>query len=295
MHPPSPKTCGSCKLRWKSGDLWVGCDKTEGCKKRFHSACVGLKDLEATTLENLQNWLCPTCILKKQPSSSTSETGNTTNSVDAMVANILNSNALRDAMVTVLKEMLPDLIKEMLSKECAQLIKEEVAKANLGNPTPPTFAEIMKSDLPFEHITQLAKEIRKEEAAHEEKKDRLVVRGITIGEERENELAVREMAESIGVSLEGTQLTINSRHMGKQSGQGLMSVKLPQQKRSELLRNAKKLRDVEGYQGVFINPDMTPGERHADYLLRCELKEKRQRTPDKKWVISRGRVIERQE
>ena len=44
--------------------------------------------------------------------------------------------------------------------------------------------------------------------------------------------------------------------------------------------------------GIYINPDLTQLEQHAQFLLRQELKSKRVEFPGKKWKIAKNLVVE---
>ena len=58
----------------------------------------------------------------------------------------------------------------------------------------------------------------------------------------------------------------------------------------EVLRNSMKLQKT--LPGVYINPDLTKLEQHAQFLLRQELKSKRVEFPGKKWIIAKNLVVE---
>lgn len=58
----------------------------------------------------------------------------------------------------------------------------------------------------------------------------------------------------------------------------------------KILRIAKRLRDKEDWQGVYINPDLTVKERKKDYELRSELKRRRE-GGETNLILSRGRIV----
>ena len=60
-----------------------------------------------------------------------------------------------------------------------------------------------------------------------------------------------------------------------------------------ILTHAKQLRRTEAYRNVFLKPDLTPFQQKLDYKLRMELRDKRNSDPDKEYVISNGKVVER--
>ena len=59
--------------------------------------------------------------------------------------------------------------------------------------------------------------------------------------------------------------------------------------RNQILTNAKKLKNTEEYQQVYIDRDMTKKERHEQYLLRRELKQRRDR--GERVAIRKGKVV----
>ena len=57
-----------------------------------------------------------------------------------------------------------------------------------------------------------------------------------------------------------------------------------------VLKNSMKLQET--LPGVYINPDLTQLEQHAQFLLRLELKSKRVEFSGKKWKIAKNLVVE---
>jgi len=60
-----------------------------------------------------------------------------------------------------------------------------------------------------------------------------------------------------------------------------------------ILTSAKQLRKSEAYRNVFVKPDLTPFQQELDYRLRMELRDRKNADPDKEFVISNGKVVER--
>ena len=58
-----------------------------------------------------------------------------------------------------------------------------------------------------------------------------------------------------------------------------------------ILRKAKQLKDLEGYQKIFISPDRTVQERVEQKKLIGQLKDKRQSDLSKHFVIRRGEIV----
>ena len=61
-------------------------------------------------------------------------------------------------------------------------------------------------------------------------------------------------------------------------------------KKREILSNAKKLREVNAWKGIYINPDLTPKERETNKILREDLK-RRKDNGEVDLVIRRGKII----
>ena len=60
---------------------------------------------------------------------------------------------------------------------------------------------------------------------------------------------------------------------------------------NQILRNASKLKDSDRYQGVFLGPDRTKGERIERRKLVEALKKKREAEPSSKFVIRGDEVV----
>ena len=59
----------------------------------------------------------------------------------------------------------------------------------------------------------------------------------------------------------------------------------------QILRKAKKLKDVDGYKAIYLSPDRTPEERNTRRKLVEQLKEKRLSDTEKLYYIRRGEII----
>ena len=60
---------------------------------------------------------------------------------------------------------------------------------------------------------------------------------------------------------------------------------------AQVLKNAKKLRNVDGYGSVYICPDRSPDERKAYKKLVEEVKKKRDTESDKVHIIRHNKVV----
>ena len=59
----------------------------------------------------------------------------------------------------------------------------------------------------------------------------------------------------------------------------------------QILRRAKRLKDIEGYKTVFISPDRSPEERISRQALVGELKSKRQNDTTHRYFIRKGEIV----
>ena len=59
----------------------------------------------------------------------------------------------------------------------------------------------------------------------------------------------------------------------------------------QILSKAKKLKDIDGYQAVYIAPDRSVEERITRQKLVAELKEKRLSDKQKHYVIRKGVIV----
>ena len=59
----------------------------------------------------------------------------------------------------------------------------------------------------------------------------------------------------------------------------------------QILRKAKRLKDIDGYKTVFISPDRSPEERISRQALVGELKKKRQNDTTHRYFIRKGEIV----
>lgn len=168
-------------------------------------------------------------------------------------------------------------------------MKSDLEKTNV-NKQEKSYAEIASSNL---NISVLAKQVRNEEKMHQDIANNLVIYGSRPSDDAEKEMQlVREIGNAIDVNLDGVKL--QTKRLGKirSDGSQLLRVTMLSEKKGEFLKKAKELRKVDTFKQIYIHPDLTPGERQQQYLLRQELKKMRHDEPEKKWKILKNRVIE---
>jgi len=110
--------------------------------------------------------------------------------------------------------------------------------------------------------------------------------------QKDEEAVVKEIAEELDVSLDGVRVSAERRGRVKEDNTQLLVVKLTDEKRSEPLRAARRLRVSTKFKNVFLEPDLTPAEQHEQFLLRKELRELRNKHPDKNFRIKGGIIVE---
>ena len=59
----------------------------------------------------------------------------------------------------------------------------------------------------------------------------------------------------------------------------------------QILRKAKRLKDIEGLKTVYISPNRTPEERISRQKLVTELKKKRSDNPTAHYFIRKGEIV----
>lgn len=151
-----------------------------------------------------------------------------------------------------------------------------------------SYAAATKSDL-----ASLARDIRKEQEQQVQRERNIIIDGTKPNASEEEELdMVREIADTIGISLDGVQLAAARIGTPRDNGKQLLRVSMTTEKKRELLSKARDL--AKGpFNEVFFRPDRTPAEQYADYELRQALKKKRVEEPGKSWMIRRGKVTEK--
>lgn len=103
---------------------------------------------------------------------------------------------------------------------------------------------------------------------------------------------LRDIFCEIGVETSDYSTVVSdSRRIGKKRKDGYRMLKVKTcslQKRSEILRRAKALKNSSSWNRVFIRPDLTPLQQENEKRLRQELQERRQQGEDV--VMFKGRV-----
>ena len=59
----------------------------------------------------------------------------------------------------------------------------------------------------------------------------------------------------------------------------------------QILRKARRLKDIEGFKTIYISPNRTPEERISRQKLVSELKKKRSDDPSARYFIRKGEIV----
>lgn len=267
--------CNKCNKDFKARAKKVGCGL---CGKWFHAEkCAEISNEEWEVLSKSEQiyWYCQAC-----------------NTIAPEV--LLNFQKCVKDNIEIKKDVI-DMKKEMKDlKECKDEQFIEAVK-KLALEVVMEEKEKQEEDPRPEAVESIRAIARKEVHENNDKKGReanIVVSNVD--EDKDTEKEIQEILTflDVTVNVEGI------RRMGKERQEDrnrAIWVQLGNKKeRNMVLEKAKKLRAEEKWKHVFINKDMTEAERKEAYLIRVELREKRQaegNLPRSKFVIHRGRVI----
>ena len=255
--------CISCKKQVKQTEKGLGCDF---CNQWIHLTCSGITSKAYEVLEEEDiPWICKPC-------KATSK---------LLIAKMENLETNVKALQTELENAKNDI------NELKQQVRELKAQ-----PQHKTFSSLFqeKDAPPVLNVATISKVIKHEQNSMASRKNNIVIKGLQ--KQGEELTPVKDLCESLQVDITGVEMTqrwINT----KEDKPSKVIVKIGAEKRTELLRKAKQLRNLSRYKKVFINPDLTRAEEEANYYLRQKLKEERLARPNDDLVIRRGRIVPR--
>ena len=126
--------------------------------------------------------------------------------------------------------------------------------------------------------------------AEEDRSKNLVVFGVT----EEDGESVKSKVSDLLEQLDEKPLILDSTRIGQRKAGSTRPIKF-RVKSSEtafqLLRKAKRLKDIDGCKAIYIAPDRTLDERICRKKLVCELREKRQSDPSSHYLIRKGEIV----
>ena len=124
----------------------------------------------------------------------------------------------------------------------------------------------------------------------EDRSKNVVVFGVTEEQEENVDSKVAALLDQ----LEEKPQFMDCRRIGQRSSGSLRPIRFRVNSSDivyQLLRKAKRLKDIDGYKTIFISPDRTPEERISRKTLVGELKKKRLDDPNNHYFIRKGEIV----
>lgn len=215
------------------------------------------------------------------------------NKLEAVIPTIIQSklNETNDLITAKLSET-NDLIAALDAKHVD--LDAKINNLTPQNNGPVTFASLFKTEATKANILNT---LDKERQAQDNKKYNLVITGVSLPDdpthaEIHDQDVVKAMAQDLNINLDNTKFT--TRRVGKINDNNCHKIVLRMitDKRKDFLKKARDLRLKPRWENIYINPDLTRAQEEAQYILRVELREKRQAEHTKKWIIKRGKIVE---
>ena len=264
------------------------------CEKWFHNECVGIADKAYHAINKLENniqWVCLSC--EKEKDNLKIENL----SLKKNIAELKNDNKILNNACKEVKKNL-DNLKIDIKNDVLKEIREEInlhrnAEQNTGR----------SNDNALNLREEIVKAI-KEEEERKERKCNLVIYNLEESKKQSGKDRDLEDLEKIkdvfknNMKVENFQI-VKSFRMGRKvnsdSVEGARSrpilIKLSDEaEKWNLLKNAKELRDAEGWKRkIGISLDLCKEDREKDKKLRAELKQKRD-SGERNWYIKNGKL-----
>ena len=302
---PGKKSCGDPVL---DGEMGVRCD---GCLAWYHSVCQAITKEALQAIEQwhpVLSWLCPEC--KALPKQNATPASDKLVALEAKVEDL--GNFVRTHMRTVeqcLKE------QERTSVEQGRLIERSIKESHQLKGS---YADMVKGSC-TEVLNKVSSQIASLPAHAGSKTEAKAAQDLSImfddfqdKEKRKMNVVVHNMKESESEVFEERAkhdaqqfeemvkeafrlrvTCVRSFRAGKKvpGKDRLLIVSLESVAiRQELVRMAPQLRNCEKYDGVYMNPDLSPREREQGKKLRQELAARKQKG-EKNLSIRKGRII----
>ena len=279
-------TCGICLEEGSDGAVWIKCSKTECKSNWFHVACVNLSGLNKQAVKKLTCWVCPCCYpggkVKEKPTSLESKIEK--RALEKILTEL--PKLVQDA-VSVAVDELKDAIKDLVQREVAEQLgsagRYPLNSSSVSKSYKPNFVS-------SGNVASLSRQLKKEESQRIAREKNVVIYGTK--PETDDKQLIHEIANAVGVSLDGVKLVHDRIGKKRDSGEQVLRVAMSVEKKWELVKKAKILASSQEFNHVFVRPDLTIAERQIARELREKLKEMREKEPSKRWKIWRGTVIE---
>jgi len=244
-----PPSCPVCSESDIPGSL-----KCDICSAHFHAVCVGIsKDVLATLMSIIEStgWVCPNC--RKQSR--------------------VMFMALQSSQAKVVEELAEVKVAvRNIEKQLETVINDSAKLTEHGKSVRP--AVTINDAVTAVHLDKVDKQRRSRN---------VIVTGLRPVSGTDDADLFAELCET-ALPVKPAFNRDRCRRLGASTKNGVQVITRPllvqldnEDNVSSLLRCATNLRESEAYKDVYINPDLTPAEREAAFLLRKKRREARAR------------------
>ena len=291
----SEDKCNLCKLNVRENDQALQCD---ACNSWIHSTCMNMSKSEFNMWSKSDHpWFCKEC--RAEVKENSKGMGKMMQLMNEMMSKLCQ-NEEDNKSIRCYNESLSERLEsiEQTIRNTKENIKDNVVKE-------------IKDEMKREIVGEIKEEILNERREQEEKQKRQNNSIIYNADESESDDGnVREMhdkqlctnlvlnvmgieeAKMVKIMRLGRKVSPEGRDdMNRKKGRPMMVVLDSVWTKSNILRNAKKIRFAsdEAFRRMVVAPDLTKEERVKDKALRDELRERRA-TGETDIFISRGMI-----
>lgn len=273
MNKPCDRlACKQCSTECRSDSL-----QCKICEHWYHAKCESVSPqqfslfLQLDKLNTHYEWLCNSC--------RNGDALNVLKSIHAMQAKISNFDS---EMVSLKKTCSIIPLLEEKVKQLEESVSQSTTSALLEG-------DSLKGANGFD-IDNLVTDAVNEALDVERRKLNLTISGLQPSETKSDGELIQELFEDPSLNVTGTVVVSNCQRVGKK---GLLIVTFDTlESKRNILKNAYKLKSSTntGYRSVYISPDLTRKQRIAEYQLRTELRERRNKG-ENNLRISRGKIV----
>ena len=260
--------CRKCKKRVNQMQKGIQCD---ACHGWFHAGCaeVGAEEYEKLTREE-EIWLCRKC--KECARDAIKENARLKQEIGRLTRRL-------EGLEEVVRKMKGEVVEEVVGRvQSVQPIQQEVILGEIGRQVEAKIEEALEKERRKANLvifnTNESLRPRVEEKIEDDRRECREIFGNALGVE--------------GVRIEKVIRLGRVREDGR--GRPMLVKVGSETEKWNLVGQAKKLRRIEKYRSVYINPDQSKEEREKDKKLRDELTERRSRG-EAGWRIRRGERV----
>ena len=141
---------------------------------------------------------------------------------------------------------------------------------------------------------EIVKKVQTENTQQQYRAKNVVVLVTTPDTDENDVLFAKKLLEDLEIP---TVENIRTKRIGKKNEKGaqLLKIELVSAEVKQLiLKNAKKLRQIEIYENVYLKPDLTKLQQEEECKLRKTLRESRHDNPGTEFIIRSGKDIEKE-